>query len=57
MYKPLVIKFVIAGNILFILWITYNGIDSGFSGTIIQKLSYVSLVTLLTLSSIFLANK
>ena len=23
----------IAGNVLFILWVTYNGIDEGFSGT------------------------
>ena len=23
----------IAGNVLFILWVSYNGIDEGFSGT------------------------
>ena len=24
----------IAGNVLFILWVTYNGIDEGFQGTL-----------------------
>jgi hypothetical protein len=37
----------IAGNILFVLWVTHNAIDSGFSGTIYEKISYVVLMTLL----------
>jgi hypothetical protein len=40
----------ILGNILFILWITFNGIDEGFRGTIYQKLSYIGLVSLLILN-------
>lgn len=44
----------IGGNILFVLWITYNGIDEGFSGTLIEKLSYAALVILLTTNSILL---
>ncbi|MGA7195148.1 MAG: hypothetical protein WBW94_16125 [Anaerolineales bacterium] len=27
---------VIAGNMLFILWVTYNGMDEGFSGTLLE---------------------
>ncbi len=42
--------FAIFGNIIFICWITYNGIDEGFSGTIVQKISYISLFFLLTLN-------
>ena len=26
----------IAGNMLFILWVTYNGMDEGFSGTLLE---------------------
>lgn len=40
----------ILGDILFILWITRNGIDEGFKGTIYQKFSYISLVFLLILN-------
>jgi hypothetical protein len=29
----------IAGNILFILWVTYNAVDDNFSGTIYEKIS------------------
>jgi len=39
----------ILGDVFFILWITYNGIDEGFAGTIYQKVSYISLVSLLIL--------
>ena len=48
-YKPLR-YLAILGNVLFILWITFNGIDEGFSGTIYQKLSYIGLVSLLVLN-------
>jgi hypothetical protein len=37
----------ILGNILFILWITYNGIDEGFKATAAQRVSYISLILLL----------
>ena len=46
----------IAGNALFILWITYNGIDEGFSGTLPEKVSYVSLILLLILNIVLLAR-
>ena len=44
----------ILGNILFILWITYNGIDEGFRGTPVQVVSYISLVLLLLLNTILI---
>lgn len=47
----------IFGNILFIVWITYNGIDEGFGGTLYQKLSYISLVVLLVLNIGLLVRK
>ncbi|MGA3291830.1 MAG: hypothetical protein ABSC49_01640 [Candidatus Microgenomates bacterium] len=40
----------ILGDVLFILWVSFNGIDEGFSGTIYQKLSYIGLVSLLILN-------
>ena len=49
--------FTIAGNILFILWITYNGIHENFQGTVPEKISYLSLITLLTLNSFLLLHK
>jgi hypothetical protein len=40
------------GNLFFILWIVYNGIDEGFQGSIYQILSYIGLVLLLILNSV-----
>jgi hypothetical protein len=49
-------KLLLAGNIAFVLWVTYNGIDEGFSGTIVQKFSYIALMALL-LGNAFVLNK
>ncbi len=55
-YKPF--KYLaIAGNVLFILWVTYNGIDEGFSGTLVQKMSYVGLMLLLALNTVLILRK
>lgn len=35
---------------MFILWMTYNGIDESFKGTTYQKLSYIGLLSLLILN-------
>lgn len=52
------LKYVaILGNILFILWMTYNGIDEGFRGTPYQILSYAGLTALLILNSVLLLRK
>jgi hypothetical protein len=44
----------IAGNMLFVLWILYNGINEGFRGTPVEIVSYVGLVVLLLLNAILL---
>lgn len=46
----------IAGNILFVLWILYNGISESFQGTTIEKISYISLMGLLTVNAFLLIS-
>jgi hypothetical protein len=61
MNKNLIFKLLryaaILGNIIIILWITYNGIDEGFQGTRMQIVSYVSMVLLLSLNTVLLSLK
>lgn len=38
----------VTGNILFVLWVTVNGLKEHFNGTIYEKLSYIGLIGLLT---------
>jgi hypothetical protein len=45
----------IGGSGLFILWIVYNGIDSGFQGRPVQIAAYLGLLSVLTLNIIVLA--
>jgi hypothetical protein len=47
----------LAGNILFMLWISYNGISEHFRGTVYEKLSYISLMVLLAINSILVLRK
>jgi hypothetical protein len=48
----------IFGNILFILWISYNGINEGFKGiTPVQAVSYIGLIMLLVLNIFLFARK
>ena len=50
----------VTGNILFILWMTYNGINEHFEGvhvTIYQQLSYIGLTVLLILNSFLILSK
>jgi hypothetical protein len=44
----------IAGNVLFALWILYNGINVGFQGTTIEKFSYAALMVLLAVNAFLL---
>ena len=48
----------IAGNIIFILWMTYNGIDERFQGnpTGPEIASYIGLTILLILNSFLIYN-
>ncbi len=42
----------IAGNILFVLWILYNGIGEGFRATRPEIASCIGLIVLLVLNSL-----
>jgi hypothetical protein len=60
MINKQVISFIrlgaILGNILFIMWVSYNAIHEGFSGTLPEKISYVGLMALLTTNIFLLIN-
>lgn len=47
----------ICGNVVYILWILWNGIDESFSGTIVQIISYIGLIVLLILNILLLYRK
>jgi len=47
----------ISGNILFVLWVTFNGWQEGFRGTIYQKLSWLGLISLLSINSFLILRK
>ena len=47
----------IATSALFICWIGYNGVDSGFQGTPYEVASYLGLVALLALNIVLLARR
>jgi hypothetical protein len=46
----------VTGNLLFMLWITYNGVHERFSGTLWEKLSYVGLMALLLINTFLLIS-
>ncbi len=48
---------VVAGNLLFALWIFFNGMDEGFKATPVQLASYITLFTLLALNSFLIYPK
>ncbi len=47
----------LAGNILFMLWISYNGIHEHFRGTVYEKLSYIGLMGLLMINTVLVLRK
>lgn len=49
-------KMAIAGNIIFVLWILFNGMNEGFKGTMVEKFSYAALIGLLSINFIILLN-
>jgi hypothetical protein len=55
-YKYLRIAAVL-GNVLFILWILFNAMDSGWKGRPVEIMSGIGLVILLLLNTYFLATK
>ncbi|MCB9358025.1 MAG: hypothetical protein H6506_04235 [Calditrichaeota bacterium] len=50
-------KLAIAANVLFVLWIFYNGLNEGWKGTPPEIASYVGLALLLLLNSYLLFEK
>jgi membrane protein implicated in regulation of membrane protease activity len=46
-----IITLAIVGDIAFMLWITFNAIDEGFSGTAVQLAAYIGLMLLLALNA------
>jgi len=47
----------IAGNVIFSLWLLFNGVDEGFKATPMQLFSYLSLWILLGLNTYLLWRK
>ncbi|HYM64935.1 MAG TPA: hypothetical protein VES68_00395 [Candidatus Sulfotelmatobacter sp.] len=47
----------VLGNILFSLWLLFNGIDEGFKASRMQLFSYISLWSLLGLNTYLLWRK
>jgi hypothetical protein len=47
----------LVGNILFMLWISYNGLKEHFKGTVYEKLSYFGLMILLIINSFLILRK
>jgi len=44
----------ILGNLVYILWILYNGINEGFNATPVQVISYIGILLLLILDSVLI---
>ena len=47
----------VLGNLVFFLWILYNGIDEGFQGTRVELVSSITLMGLLCLNGVLLSLK
>ena len=47
----------LAGNTLYILWILYNAIDEGSSGTLMQAVIPLGLVVLLVINNTLLLKE
>ena len=47
----------LVGNAVFFLWIIINGINEGFQGTPVEKVSYVVLLTLLAVNFVLLYKR
>ena len=47
----------IMGNLLFILWVSYNGFHEHFKGTVYEKISYIGLMGLFVINIILILRK
>lgn len=47
----------VAGDVLFIAWVLFNGMDEGWRATPVQLASYVALIALLVLNAALLVSR
>jgi hypothetical protein len=47
----------VAGNILFMLWVSFNGLKEHFRGTIYEKISYIGLMGLLIVNTFLILRR
>jgi hypothetical protein len=47
----------VASNVIFVLWILYNGISEGFQGTLLEIVSYIGLMILLLLNAFLIYSR
>lgn len=52
--KKMLVYAAIAANYLLIAWILYNGLRENFSGTNVEKASYIALMLLLLTNALLL---
>jgi len=55
--KSLITILAVTGNIIFVLWILYNGINEGFKATLLEKISYFGMIGLLIINSILILGE
>ena len=55
--KNLFLILAVAGNILFMLWMSYNAVADRFAGTFYEKLSYIGLIVLLVINTLLLLSR
>jgi hypothetical protein len=47
----------VAGNVIFVLWILYNGVNENFRGTPLEIVSYIGLMILLLLNTFLIIRR
>lgn len=58
-FKNILRRAAIAGNVLFVLWILYNGMNENWKAKPVQLVVYITMISLLLVNSylIFKKNK
>ena len=44
----------VCGNAIFIFWGMYNGMNEGFNGTVVERYSFLGLISLLSMNCFLL---
>ena len=55
--KKILTPFAVAGNLMFVLWMFYNGMDEGWKATPMQLISYLGLTGLLAVNTFLILGK